>query len=788
MPDVNLPGLVVDLEAKIDKLEKGLAKANRAQRRSADQMERRAKQSADRINSSYGAMASRVTGRLAKMAAPVAATLGSAATVRAMKNTARAVAQIGDEAKRAGVPLEAFQEWRFVAEQNRISADALTDGLKELSLRTDEFIITGAGPAAEALQRLGFGAEELREKLQDPSELMLEIIARTRRLDRAAQIRIADEVFGGTGGEQFVQLLARGEDELRRTIDRAHEVGAVLDQEMIEKADEVSRKFDEITARVSALGKSVVVNVAGAIEDALTIDVDEIFGSAERAAAMMGQDAYDAMKGATRITEDQRDTVEGLQATYEGLFRAINAATGPDGLRLMDVADIDEAHELAGILQDIDHEMRAFQSGKKSAAEFEKTVGDLIGEAQNLIGELDEVDAKRFGNVIEALGGIARALAVAAGEAAKLRQNLPTPDEPAKVYSGRGGDPRAFENGRTGPLAPTTSLRPKLPSVNHSFGVPDPEPASPGGGGGGGGSGGAPKLNNYEAEIADIREETVALELEAAALVATAAAGRTFADAIEQARREAELLHAAQRAGIEITPQVRAEIEAEAASYSEAARAADAAAAKIEGIQEAREQVRSAAKGAFTDLITGATTLDSALQRVIGRLAEMAASRVFDRIFTGSIAASGGSAASGGGLLGFVGGLLGFAGGGFTGPGARHEPAGIVHRGEFVVSKPAVERIGVDQLERLHEGALRGYAAGGLVGGASAPKAALAPVARSSGDVNISAPVTVNGSAGSPEQNADLAKKMAREMENSMKQIVVKEIRQATRPGNMLGS
>lgn len=46
--------------------------------------------------------------------------------------------------------------------------------------------------------------------------------------------------------------------------------------------------------------------------------------------------------------------------------------------------------------------------------------------------------------------------------------------------------------------------------------------------------------------------------------------------------------------------------------------------------------------------------------------------------------------------------IQGFAVGGYTGDGARHEPAGIVHRGEYVFSKPAVERIGVDKLEAMH--------------------------------------------------------------------------------------
>ena len=55
-----------------------------------------------------------------------------------------------------------------------------------------------------------------------------------------------------------------------------------------------------------------------------------------------------------------------------------------------------------------------------------------------------------------------------------------------------------------------------------------------------------------------------------------------------------------------------------------------------------------------------------------------------------------------------------FATGGFTGTGGKYEPAGIVHRGEFVFTKEATSRIGVGNLYRL----MRGYAEGGYVGAA----------------------------------------------------------------------
>ena len=79
-----------------------------------------------------------------------------------------------------------------------------------------------------------------------------------------------------------------------------------------------------------------------------------------------------------------------------------------------------------------------------------------------------------------------------------------------------------------------------------------------------------------------------------------------------------------------------------------------------------------------------------------------------------------------------------FATGGYTGDGGKYEPAGTVHKGEFVMTKEATKRIGVDNLYRM----MRGYANGGVVGGASSGGVGGAIMA---GGVTIgSIPVSIN--------------------------------------------
>lgn len=81
---------------------------------------------------------------------------------------------------------------------------------------------------------------------------------------------------------------------------------------------------------------------------------------------------------------------------------------------------------------------------------------------------------------------------------------------------------------------------------------------------------------------------------------------------------------------------------------------------------------------------------------------------------------------------------IGFATGGYTGPGGKYEPAGIVHKGEYVLNQNATQRMGVATLDRIN----KGYANGGLVGGGASAGGSGAPVVNIIN--NSSQPVTAS--------------------------------------------
>lgn len=104
-------------------------------------------------------------------------------------------------------------------------------------------------------------------------------------------------------------------------------------------------------------------------------------------------------------------------------------------------------------------------------------------------------------------------------------------------------------------------------------------------------------------------------------------------------------------------------------------------------------------------------------QSVIGAIQQMIAQMIALAIMRKIAGFSGGGEVGGSGLNGF-------ADGGYTGDGGMYEPAGVVHRGEFVIRKAVAQQPGmIDALNSLNRSGtlvtaprMRGFADGGLVG------------------------------------------------------------------------
>lgn len=203
------------------------------------------------------------------------------------------------------------------------------------------------------------------------------------------------------------------------------------------------------------------------------------------------------------------------------------------------------------------------------------------------------------------------------------------------------------------------------------------------------------------------------------------------------------------------------------------------------------QSVAQSALGGISDMMTNLVTTGTAsfksfaasmmkmIADVINRLLVAYAVQSALGWVTGSVSSSGGSTPSGAYTSAANSGVSLYDSGGYTGPGGKYEPAGIVHKDEFVFTKEATAAIGVGNLYAMMHNA-RGYASGGLFGrapmfglGNNAGAGNTAPVIQTTVHVDANG----NASAQSEGSGDAMGRALAAEMQNAATQIVQKHLK-----------
>lgn len=179
--------------------------------------------------------------------------------------------------------------------------------------------------------------------------------------------------------------------------------------------------------------------------------------------------------------------------------------------------------------------------------------------------------------------------------------------------------------------------------------------------------------------------------------------------------------------------QLQTWLQAQEAAYAQAAQITTEGEARMTAIRQQAAQANQVIESQKNEIITSATQtmIDSGLQILATGFGEQsgiykaafAASKAFAiaqslvsiqqgiamaaaNPFPYNIAAMASVAAATASIVSNIAAVadVGFAAGGFTGSGGKYQPAGIVHKGEYVFDQAATNRIGVSNLEALRNG------------------------------------------------------------------------------------
>lgn len=247
--------LVVSVGANIRDLERAMKASAEAAAKRADEIEREF----NRINPGKLLGAEAFAGLIKGAAAGFAIDKITASFIEAN----REIASFGETARRVGLDLQKFQEYRLAAQGLGIEGKAFDSGLQ------------GLAKALNDARREETGLSELLAannlKLKDRNG---EVISTNRALAVAADLvsRAATEMDKVEIAEKFglpkelVPLLERGAEALVEMRQRAAESGAVIDSDMVQKAAEFDRAWNQAWASFTSSGKASLLTLGGMVQ------------------------------------------------------------------------------------------------------------------------------------------------------------------------------------------------------------------------------------------------------------------------------------------------------------------------------------------------------------------------------------------------------------------------------------------------------------------------------------------------------------------------------------------
>ncbi|UZW54063.1 phage tail tape measure protein [Sphingobium sp. JS3065] len=184
--------------------------------------------------------------------------------VAAGKRALDYASSLGEVAQQLGVTTKDLQTYRYAASQAGISQDEMDRGLAKLT-RTIGEAKAGSKAQATTFRELGVAVEDANGRVYTAGEVIPKLAdALSQVKDPATRARIETELFG-KAGQKLDTLLASGSAAVNELRDAAQQLGLVLSDEQIQKADETADKLAAIKQVLEAKMASTVAENADAI-------------------------------------------------------------------------------------------------------------------------------------------------------------------------------------------------------------------------------------------------------------------------------------------------------------------------------------------------------------------------------------------------------------------------------------------------------------------------------------------------------------------------------------------
>lgn len=262
-------GIVVDIEARMTKLEKELARSTRELKK----FEQSATASGNRVEAGLvgiGKGVGMLTGTLAGLGIAFGATelIGFGRQALAMAD------DLATAAEQVGINVERFQTLRQAFRELEVDGETFDKAMMRLTTTLGDVQSGATNEATAALDKMGITARILSGEIDTTDELLDAIADSAKRFGTEAEYTSAVvDIFGRRAGVQIASATKQGSDGYRVLENSARSFGTVLTEEQINKladANEAIDRFTEATGYTFAIWSARAIEAVEAVGSTFT--------------------------------------------------------------------------------------------------------------------------------------------------------------------------------------------------------------------------------------------------------------------------------------------------------------------------------------------------------------------------------------------------------------------------------------------------------------------------------------------------------------------------------------
>lgn len=636
----------------------------------------------------------------------IGGTLSVAGLVAVAKRAADVADEFGKLAQRTGDTTESLSRLAYAASLN----DATLEDLRAGMLRLSQQVVAGS----EVIKGLGITLQEQDGRARNAGEVFRDLADRFAELpDGAEKTNLAVEIFGRAVGEKLIPTLNQGKAGLAALGEEADAFGKTISTELAARAEE----FNDNLTRLQALSQGAAQEIGLSLIPALNSLLEE-FLRGRKAGLSFSQALLDIGLSNPFLTVEEQ--IEKLDKAIARLQRNL-AIPGSDARTITAALQRYEAQRRYWQLT-----LEAEQKSVENNDELVKLLRELNGETLRLAGLRKQQSTTQAKEELNGANALKTALKAAWQESingARAAQQEAQNFFARAAAAQQEGQAKLAALARRGMSSEISSDEARRSSRALNRQADDLVQRS-----------NVLRLDGKLAEAQAVAEQAERTAENAEALI-------EFIQDNQVAQNVQRLINETRSKALNAMGAIKA---AEAKNFEEVASAQQNTLETLEGrINELRESLTEPLQ-IDVDIERAMTNID----RLAARIAELAQEQAFNFLNQGwQVETPNGWVDAKN--------YRGFASGGYTGPGGKYQPAGIVHRGEFVMPQHVVNQPGMlallTRMLRGGRGALPGYSSGGLVSGLDARRAAMPALGGGSGG----APVLIDlGALGRFEMSA----------------------------------